>query len=317
MGRTLGEEIDAYLADCRRRQLRPTTLRAYRQALDDLARSFPEPDPLLEALTLAAGRRWQDARTGHLSARAIADRTRALRTFAAWIAAEGDLAADPFARLRPPRVDRRLRVVPTDEELTAVVDAVTPEEQVLLLVLAGTGMRVGDLCRLTLEDLVGDTLLLRDTKTRQDRLVPLDPGLQALLRYYAAELRPLGGPFERALFLTRRRTPYRPEVIAALVRRGCARAGLGPRTFTPHAIRHWYARDLIAHQTNPLLAAARGGWKTLSMLVHYAQVSEATMRADVARYAPTGRIAGGGWRGASVARYAALPSSASSGRMRR
>ena len=317
MGRTLRDEIEAYLADGRRRQLRAATLRAYAQALADFVRSFPEPDPPLAALTLAAGRRWQDLRAPSVAARTLAGRTRSLKTFAAWVAAEGDLPADPLGRLRLPRVDRHLRVVPTDEELLAVIDAVAPEEQVLLLVLAGTGMRVGDLCRLQLEDLVGDTLLLHDTKTREDRVVPLDPGLHALLRFYVAELRPPAGPFERRLVLTRRRTPYQPGVVAALVRRGCARAGLGPRTFTPHAIRHWYARDLIVHQTNPVLAAARGGWRTLAMFTYYAQVSEATMRADTARYAPATRIAGAMWRGASVARYAAGASSASSGRTRR
>ena len=54
MDRTLREEIELYLADYRRRGLRGTTLRAYRQALDDLVGSLDGPGPSLSALTLAA-----------------------------------------------------------------------------------------------------------------------------------------------------------------------------------------------------------------------------------------------------------------------
>lgn len=319
MDRALREEIELYLADCRRRGLRATTRTAYRQALEDFLRSLPDDHASLAALTLAAGRSWQDARTGTVSAQTIFSRTRALRTFSAWAADEGDLPNDPFARLRGPRLDRHVRIVPTDEELARVLGVLDPERQVVVLVLAGTGMRVGDLCGLTVEDLVGDTLAIRDTKTRQDRTIPLDAALQAMLSFYATELRPIPrSPFERHLFLTRRGSPYRPGVIAKFVGVACGRAGLGPRRFTTHALRHWFARDLIAHGTNPMFAAARGGWKTLSMLVHYAQVNELTMRADVARYAPTARIAGSGWHSESVARYAPSPSKrASTGRTRR
>ncbi len=303
MVRGLRDEIDRYLADCR-------------QALEDLVRSFAEADPALESLTLEAGRHWQDVRTGVVSNPTIATRARALKTFSAWVADEGDLPADPFVRLRLPRLDRRLKVVPTDEELATVLKVAGPEGQAILLVLAGTGMRVGDLCGLSLDDLADETLTLRDTKTRDDRLVPLDQALLAAVHFYAAELRPVArSPFERHLFLTRRGNPYRPELIAALVHRCCDRAGLGPRRFTPHALRHWYARDLIAHDTHPMVAAARGGWKTLQMLTHYARVNDEMMRADVARYAPAARIAGSDWHSASVGRYAATSSkSRSSGR---
>ena len=319
MDRSLDAEIALYLADCARRRLRPATLRAYRQALEDLRRSVPGDDPPLAGLTLAVGRRWQDGRAATLSGDSLAGRIGALRTFGAWVADEGDLPANPFARLRAPRRERRLRVVPTDAELGAVLAAVRPEEQPLLLILAGTGMRVGELCRLALDDLASDALMVRDTKTHQDRLAPLDAALLPALRYYVAELRPLPrAAGERRLFLTRRGTPYRPGVVAALVRRACARAGLGARRFTPHALRHWYARDLISHDTSPVIAAARGGWRTIAMLVHYATVSEEMVRADTARYAPATRIVGGGWRGASVARYAASASnSPSSGRAAR
>jgi site-specific recombinase XerC len=127
--RTLREEIELYLADCRRRGLRPATLVAYRQAIEDLVATIADPGAPLEALTLAAGRAWQDRRTGAVSPHTIRSRTRALRTFSAWVAGEGDLPADPFARLRGPRVDRRVRVVPTDEELDQVLRGLDPERQ--------------------------------------------------------------------------------------------------------------------------------------------------------------------------------------------
>jgi site-specific recombinase XerD len=315
--RSLRAEIDAYLDECRRRRLRDSTLRGYTQTLEGFARSLPDADPPLSAFTLEAARTWQDGMTGRVSSVTVADRVRGLRLFGAWVADEGWMPGNPVARLRVPFVDRRMRTVPTDEELDRVIAAAAPPEQILLLVLASTGMRVGDLCRLCLPDLLDHALVLRDTKTRTDRLVPLDPQLRAAIHFYAAELRPIPKPgFEDRVFLTRRGQPYRPELIAAIVRRLCDRAGLGARRFTTHALRHWFARDLIDHGTNPLVAAARGGWKTLDMLVHYAQVGENAMRADVARYAPGARIVSGDWRSAGVSRYAASSRSASSGRTR-
>ena len=91
------------------------------------------------------------------------------------------LAVDPLARLRLPRVDQDVVTAPTDRELLALLWAASPLLRTVLAVLLGTGVRIGDLTALEVDDVRPGELIVARTKNRAGRLVPLDPVLQALL----------------------------------------------------------------------------------------------------------------------------------------
>ncbi len=62
----------------------------------------------------------------------------------------------------------------------------------LILVLYGTGLRIGEVSRLTHADadLLNGTLLIRETKFGKSRLVPIGKDLVSILRLYRMNHRP-------------------------------------------------------------------------------------------------------------------------------
>jgi integrase len=110
--------------------------------------------------------------------------------------------------------------------------------------LAATGLRISEALALRLEDLTADGLLVRETKFRKSRLVPLDESTQrALGRYLAARRRHrVAGPYLFAA-ASGGHLPY--DTASAIFRRLARAAGLrgAPGTGGPclHDLRHTFA----------------------------------------------------------------------------
>ncbi len=274
---------DDYLRDCRRRGLRPATIRYYGQVLDRLGRACNLAEPA--DLTLARTRDFQDE-PGRLSPRSVRGSLVALRTFSRWLVDEGLLTADPLARLRLPRVDQGVVTVPTGGELLALLRASGPLLRTVLAVLLGTGLRISDLTALAVEDMRPGELVVARTKNRAGRLVPLDPVLEALLARHVADR---GPATQGALFVTRTGRPLTPDATRLVLTDARVRARLDVRV-TPHIVRHWHARDLAAHGTQERLLAARMGWRLGGLIARYAPVTRREVELDVARYAPLVRL---------------------------
>ena len=274
----LADVIDAYLADGRHRRLRPATLRYYDYVLRRFAAALGaavalregearDGAPALGDVTLVAARAYQDACLEALKPQTVANYVVALRTFGVWLEDEEYVAANPLARLRTPKVDRDAPVTFSDGQLAALLRASTPAEATLVAFLATTGVRIGEACRLDLEDVSAGLLAILEAKNRHGRVVPLDAALGRLLRRYVREVRPApADPEERALFLTRRGTRMTENAVRHMLKRLARRSGVTGVPVSPHRFRHWFAHDLVMHGTHPAVLAARGGWKAGTMI---------------------------------------------------
>lgn len=275
--------VDAYLIDCRRRGLRPATIRYYGQVLERVGRACCLVD--CGDLTLARVRAFQDE-PGRLSPRSLRGSLVALKTFSRWLADEDLLTADPLARLRLPRVDQGVLTAPTDRELLALLRAAGPLLRTVLAVLLGTGLRISDVTDLAVDDVRPGELVVARTKNRAGRLVPLDPVLEGLLTRHVADGRSAGCG---ALFVTRAGRPLTADATRLVLADAHDRARLDVRV-TPHIVRHWHARDLVAHGTSERLLAARMGWRLGGLVARYAPVAQHEIETDVTRYAPLLRL---------------------------
>ncbi len=103
----------------------------------------------------------------------------------------------------------------TDEQVLAILDAAgrlgplgssrPATYRTLLALLAVTGMRVGEALRLRISDDDEDGLVVRETKFRKSRLLPLHASTRRALDGYRARWRPLAGPDEPLFVSLRRR----------------------------------------------------------------------------------------------------------------
>jgi integrase len=98
-----------------------------------------------------------------------------LRRFAAWLAEEGELDADPLAGLKPPKLDSKVVPVLTDQQLRALLAACQEpalsdrRDEALVRLLAETGLRAPETVALRVEDvdLRAGTLHVRPGKGGQ------------------------------------------------------------------------------------------------------------------------------------------------------
>jgi integrase len=151
-----------------------------------------------------------------------------------------------------------------------------PMYRMLLILLYGSGLRIGEALNLTLRDvdIVEKIITVRDTKFFKTRLVPIGPKLAARLAVYIQRRRELPLPMgnDSRLFTTKtgRRWPY-PHVITLFqkIRREASIGSVPGESRPPriHDIRHtaavhrviaWYRTGRDVQRLLPRLATYLG-----------------------------------------------------------
>jgi integrase/recombinase XerD len=111
----------------------------------------------------------------------------------------------------------------------------------LFALLACAGLRVSEAIHLRLEDVTSDGMLIRRSKFRKNRLVPLHQTARAGLERYL-EYRLPYAPFDNHVFVSLQGTPLLVENVDRTFRLAVDRLDLQwkPRP-TPHSLRHTFA----------------------------------------------------------------------------
>jgi integrase len=192
--------------------------------------------------------------------------------------------ADAFGR---PVVERRLPHIYTPEEVTRLLRAaaeLAPANDLYPLLystlfglLAATGLRISEALALRLEDLSADGLLVRETKFRKNRLVPLHESTErGLARYLAARRRHRAvGPY---LFADSEGGHLSYDTVSWTFRRLAKAAGLrgAPGTRGPclHDLRHTFAVRSLEGCAGADRAAVARHMLALSTYLGHAHVSD-------------------------------------------
>ena len=110
--------------------------------------------------------------------------------------------------------------------------------------IACTGLRRSEATGLLLSDLGPDGLLVRNTKNRRDRLVPLHENARRALDDYLVARKRQGGPGEH-LFVLASNRPVRPKNLTTtfvlLARKAGVRGSAGEPGLRLHDLRHRFA----------------------------------------------------------------------------
>jgi len=184
---------------------------------------------------------------------------RNVRQFLKWCEREGEGTA---AQPQLPRLSRRVIDTLTREEIDSLENATQSERDALIVrLLADTGIRIGELCSLKVEDLrFSDRrpLLKVRGKGDKDRLVPVAPILARRVQRYVARRQ---GHIQRPeLFLSKRRDPAGEPLrltrsgVLQLLRTLAQRAGVTKRVH-PHLFRHSFATEALRRGMNPIQLA--------------------------------------------------------------
>jgi integrase/recombinase XerD len=220
----------------------------------------------------------------------------AVRRFAAWLAEEGEIPADPFLGVKSPKLDTKVIEPLTDDQLRALLKACTPpkgtapadqmrhrRDEAILRLMMETGARAGEVVALELADVDASagTAVIRRGKGGKGRVVPFGPHTAlALDRYMRLRThhRLASSP---TLWLGDRGKGFTYDALhKALGERATAAGIVG---FHPHLMRHTAAHRWLAAGGSEGGLMAVAGWTRPDMLMRYTKAQASSRAAAEAR----------------------------------
>jgi len=163
----------------------------------------------------------------------------------------------------------------------------------LMEVLYATGIRVGELEKVTLQDveLSTETLQVRHAKGGRARTVPLGHTATRCLNDYLMQVRPRLGinhPVEQALFLVRGGKPLLQDHIRVLLQRYRRQVSIN-KSVTPHILRHTCATHLLQQGADIRAIQQLLGHISLNSTTIYTRVMPMEVKAMHNRTHPSNR----------------------------
>ena len=247
-------------------------------------------------------------RMGHLKPCTRKKRMGLVRQFCLYLARQDPLAYVPEparVNVRTPQFTPHIytvaefrRLLEAARQLPVRRSALRPRAAyTVLLILYGTGLRIGEALRLRLRDidLETDTLMIRDTKFYKSRVVPITVSLREEIRDYLDErLKATASP-DAFLFLNHRGDRYSSDKFSEIFRDLLVTAkvpwryGHRPRvhdirhTFAHNCVLRWYREGADLQAKLPLLATYLGHVSVLSTQ-EYLKATPELLRQASARF---------------------------------
>jgi site-specific recombinase XerD len=256
-----------FLQELQERGRSPRTLRAYQFDWSQFATWYAEVNQEPYTLERLAAMDVQDyitwGRQHGLKATTLNRRLAWLKQYAAWGEQQGAISTEMRQRIKAVPIQQKQQLAPrslSPQQARKLLKEVkvrgNPRDEAIISVLLYTGLRVGELVALTLDDVTlserkGTIQVRADVaKGGKERAVPVPKKAREALQAYMDVRSPENNG---ALFIGRQ-GPLSAEGVAAIVRKYAAWSRL--EGVTPHVLRHSFAYSYLENNNNDLVALA-------------------------------------------------------------
>jgi len=218
----------------------------------------------------------------HWKAATWAIHVRIVKTFLGWGYREGKMKEDISLAIRSPKPRVKIEVLPSLEEIALLLKTTERgylkdlRDRSIILTLLDTGMRVGELVKLSLRDWQTDNdgrsqVIVFASKTQTYRIVFLgQESTRALVEYLESRKRRLGElDLSMPLFAGRKNDPITDSAIRRMLGKRARKAGLDPKKFHPHIFRKLLVTSWINEGGNTILLQYLVGWTSPAMVKFY------------------------------------------------
>jgi integrase/recombinase XerD len=226
----------------------------------------------------------------------------AVRSFHRFCVEEGEVGTDPSEEVGAPRVPQGIPKALTEDEVTALLGAVTGDgplaqrDRAILETLYATGARISELVGLDRADIDLDDGMVRVLgKGSKERVVPIGRRARDALAVYLDRGRPelvalrTRGDAVDAVVLNARGGRLTRQGCWKMVRAAGARVGLAGR-LSPHVLRHSCATHMLEHGADIRVVQELLGHASLSTTQVYTKVSPERLRAVYEQAHPRARL---------------------------
>ncbi len=219
----------------------------------------------------------------------------ALSTFCRWAVSAGMLKDDPTANIKgvkqvktPPKALERADL---NRLVRKAQQSGRPLHAAVVVLLANTGLRAGELCALTMSDVVikprSGKVIVRSGKGAKYREVPLNAETrQAVGQYLTGRLNPASPKQADRLFIGQRGEALAEGGVWRIVAKYARQAGV--EDVSPHVLRHTFATLLLReHDTDLVTVADLLGHENVNTTARYTRSTEADRQAAVEKLGQT------------------------------
>ncbi len=241
------------------------------------------------------GHPYTPAKTELLSSATIHGHVRTLRAFFNWLVVEGLVQNNAAKELKPPKVARKVVSTLSDEEIGAILNtfSISPSDarnQTLFMILLDTGLRIGELVNLKMDDVHMDEGYLKVMgKGKKERIVPLGNNAQRALQRYLFRFRPKPtNPVTNNVFLSISSQPLTENSMKLMFTRLAKRSGVC--RLHAHLCRHTFATRFLINGGDVFSLQQILGHSTLEMVRHYVNLASSHIAIQHQRFSPLDRL---------------------------
>lgn len=237
------------------KKLSPNTIIAYRNDLEtcfDFCKTEFEIKSLKEA-EYSMIRKWIVKLSNEgISELSINRKASALKSYYKFLIQMGDLKVSPMQAHKKLKVEKKLIVPFTEEEVNRVIDEAFDDtfegqrDSLMIEMFYSTGIRRSELIKLTVDDVYFSKKLIKvQGKRNKDRLIPMLPGLMKKIQSFL-EFRDkiVTDKTQTELFVTSKGKRMNPTLVYRRIRAYFSVASSKVRK-SPHILRHTFATHLL------------------------------------------------------------------------
>jgi integrase/recombinase XerC len=244
------------------RNVSPHTLRNYASDLGQFRKHLlsveKRDDVSIDEIDRLTIREWMaELHAGHKKA-SIARKLASLRTFFQFLVREGKLENNPAKQVATPKIERKLPNHLSMEDAVRFIETPNVEtdlgrrDRAILEFLYATGIRVGELVGIDVQDVDFRSRLVRVTgKRKKQRIVPFGEPAALVLMHYIQETResflinaPITERDPSALFLNYQGTRITTRSVGRMIDKYIKQCA-DIHSISPHSLRHTFATHLL------------------------------------------------------------------------
>jgi site-specific recombinase XerD len=230
-----------------------------------------------------------------LSRATVHGHVRTLKAFLRWLFREGFVQVDISANLRLPKVPDKIISALSDEEIRSILstfssgDLCDVRNKTIFMILIDTGLRIGELINLKMDDVrLGGGVLKVMGKGQKERIVPIGNNAQrALHKYLLLRPRPAHAGVDN-IFLSIHGKALSENSMKLMFARLSRRSKV--ERLHAHLCRHTFATRFLMNGGDIFTLQRILGHSSLEMVRHYANLASSYMVLQHQKFSPLDRL---------------------------